>query len=96
MDGVRVTLCRWKPERGPGQYCYGQEIVLDTADRVFVIDFDSRQVILLDSDIQFQRVLFDLPSFNDPSIPERLMFSRRSATLALGYSGGEVDIFRIK
>lgn len=80
---------------GPDQrLTYPRYLALDAADRVFVTDFDYNQIIQLDPDLGWIRILLGK---GDRAIeyPERLCYDAGRQQLLVGHSGG-VDVFALR
>lgn len=73
---------------------YPRYLALDEADRVFVTDFDYNQVIQLDPDLGWIRILLGKDD-NAIEYPERLCYNAGRQQLLVGHSGG-VDVFTLR
>ena len=94
-DGAIMASYGQQPGSGPGQVKSPWHIALDAEDRVLVCDSGNRRVLLLDSKLNFLRVLLDLSSFGDDCWPRRLWFDRRATTLSVGFNTGLVVIYKL-
>jgi hypothetical protein len=66
-----------------------QYIALDSEERVFVADYNNHRVLLLDKQLNIQRVLLTWSS----DWPRRLFYDRETTQLIVGLSSGRVEIF---
>jgi hypothetical protein len=66
-------------------------IALDSEERVFVADFNNHRVLLLDKQLNIQRVLLTWSSDR----PGRLFYDRETTQLIVGLYSGQVEIFSL-
>jgi hypothetical protein len=72
--------------RGP------ERIIQDSEERVFVADTDNDRVVLLDKQLNIQRVLL---TWSRDSGPSHLFYDRVTSKLIVGFDSGKVEIFSL-
>jgi hypothetical protein len=75
-----------------GQLSVPVYIARDTKDQVFVADSNSGRVLLLDRQLNIQRVLL---TWSRDRRPYRLVFDRTTTQLMVGFVSGQVEIFSL-
>jgi hypothetical protein len=90
-EGVVVKSYGGSRGRELGQLNWPAHVALDSEERVFVADCDNDRVLLLEKQLNFQRVLLTWSGDR----PCRLFCDRQTTQLMIGLKSGQVDIFSL-
>jgi hypothetical protein len=93
VDNILITKKSYGCSRGRelGQLNTPHYIALDKDERVFVADYENGRVLLLDKQLNIQRLL--LTWSHDR--PKCLFYDRETTQLLVGLESGQVEIFSL-
>jgi len=73
---------------------YTPHVAVDSRGNIFVADWDSRQILLLNSELALRRVIIDEHQLNYKT-PYRLCYNKRLEQLLVGFAGDDVAVFAV-
>jgi len=98
-DG-QMVIRRYNPSDKTQQMYYSRYISLDSDDRVFVADHGNHRVILLDSDLKWNRILCPTEEEKEETMirePGRLCYDEEMKQLIVGrILGKEVNVYTLR